>query len=287
MGGSMKPIQTISQSPLIYTEKQQEDEIRSEDGLAVSEEVYWDKYYEYCGDSDFSYEWNNGYLEEKPVSDYLNILMYQWFVDLLRRFLEVRPIAKLLAVEMGFRLALPGKTAIRKPDLAVVLETNPVKLNLTDHSYAGIYDLCVELLSDTTLRDIQRDTVEKKLEYATIGVKEYFILDARGSEMAFYRRNIQGKYEHIPSQGKDVIRSEVLPGFQFRISDLYRQPSLKALSEDSIYREFILVGYQAEKRRADQAEKLLMLERQSKEQEKQRADRLAEKLRSMGISPES
>ncbi|MCP4109136.1 MAG: hypothetical protein GY749_27005, partial [Desulfobacteraceae bacterium] len=39
----------------------------SEDGLAVSEDEYWEKYYEH---PDFSYEWNNGYLEERPVSDY-------------------------------------------------------------------------------------------------------------------------------------------------------------------------------------------------------------------------
>ncbi len=38
----------------------------SEDGLHVSENEYWEKYYEH---PDFNYEWNNGALEEKPMAD--------------------------------------------------------------------------------------------------------------------------------------------------------------------------------------------------------------------------
>lgn len=49
-------------------------------GLMVSEADYWENYYE---NSDVVYEWNNGYLEEKPVSDKSTILMYQWFLELL------------------------------------------------------------------------------------------------------------------------------------------------------------------------------------------------------------
>ncbi len=40
---------------------------RSADGLRVSEAEYWQTYYH---DPDFTYEWNNGILEEKPMADY-------------------------------------------------------------------------------------------------------------------------------------------------------------------------------------------------------------------------
>jgi hypothetical protein len=53
-----------------------------------------------------------------------------------------------------------------------------------------------------------------------------------------------------------------LPGFQFRIADLYRQPSLIEMAEDPLYSDFILPEYLAEKRRAE---------------------RLAAKLRELGI----
>ena len=61
----------------------------SADGLRVSEETYWQDYYL---EADIHYEWNNGRLEEKPVSDYETYLVYAWFVELLRHFLRARPI---------------------------------------------------------------------------------------------------------------------------------------------------------------------------------------------------
>ncbi|MCP4110502.1 MAG: hypothetical protein GY749_34100 [Desulfobacteraceae bacterium] len=64
---------------------------RSEDGLAVSEEEYWEKYYEH---DDIIYEWNNGYLEEKPVSDYQGYLTYDWLYTVLRHYLMVYPIGE-------------------------------------------------------------------------------------------------------------------------------------------------------------------------------------------------
>ncbi len=167
----------------------------------------------------------------------------------------------------------------RIPDLGVVLNSNPKSLHLRDRSYAGIFDLCIEALSDSTLRETKRDTVVKKGEYQTIGVREYYILDSKGRDTAFYRYNRKGKYEHIPPESGDIIRSGVLPGFQFRISDLYQQPSLTDMTEDELYRSFVLPFYQAEKQRAESLEKKLSIE-------KQRADRLEAKLRELGISVE-
>jgi len=94
----------------------------------VTETEYWDKYYEH---TDAIYEWNNGLLEDKPVSDHENTLMYLWFVELLREFLRVHRVANLTALEMGFRLNLPDKTVIRRPDLGVVLTTTRHHFNPT------------------------------------------------------------------------------------------------------------------------------------------------------------
>lgn len=238
------------------------EEQRSKDGLRVSEEVYWADYYE---DPNFCYEWNDGILEEKPLPDYEQVQQYGWFQQLLRCFLEVHPIAKMLYLEMGFRLKLPQKIAIRKPDLFVVRHDNPVPLGDNERSYRGICDVCVEALSDSTKKEIERDTRQKKQEYELAGVHEYYILDARGAYTTFLRRTPRGNYTQlVPDRG--VIRSAVLPGFQFRIADLYRQPSLLDLSADEVYQGFVWREYQ---------------------QEKARADRLAAKLRQLGIDEEA
>ena len=234
-------------------------------GLAVTEDVYWERYYD---TADVSYEWNNGFLEEKPVSDYRTVTIYGWFLVLLRAYLEVNPIAKLLFLETGFRLALSGKTTIRKPDLFVVRNDNPVPLRAGDRSFRGICDLCVEALSDSTKAEVERDTVVKKQEYALIGVKEYYILDW-DEQMAFYRRTPAGVYEPIQPDAEGVLRSEVLPGFQFRVADLYTLPSLESLADDPIYHHFVLLKYQAVREEAAA--------------ERARAERYAAKLRELGI----
>ncbi len=69
----------------------------------VTEAEYWEKYYEY---PDITYEWNNGYLEEKSVSDYLTFSSYKWFWKLLEHYLTTKPIAKTVGLETGFSLSL-------------------------------------------------------------------------------------------------------------------------------------------------------------------------------------
>lgn len=272
------------------------DEPASLHGQYVTEEEYWERYYE---KSDVSYEWNNGILEEKPVPDYRRVTMYRWFQQILHCFLETNPIGKMLFLEVGFRLALAGKTTIRKPDLFVVRDDNPISLLETDLSYKGICDLCVESLSISSREEMERDTVVKKEEYAEVGVREYYILDP-DDKTAFYRLNPAGEYETIPQDAEGVIHSEVLPGFRFRVDDLFLKPSLETLAEDPIYRPFVLLKYQAARQqveiareRADAAEERAYVAEERADaaevraaEEKARADRLAAMLRQLGIEEE-
>lgn len=234
-------------------------------GLRVSEAVYWRDYYL---ESDIHYEWNDGRLEEKPVSDYETYLVYAWFTDLLRRFLSVHPIASMVALEMGFRLPLPHKTVIRKPDLGVVTKTNPQPLLPLDCSYHGIFDLCIEALSDRERGGIERDTVTKKQEYARAGVREYYLLHRDEGRLAFFTRDDRGIY--VPMDRVDgVVHSLVLPGFRFRIQDLLQQPTLDGLRDDPLYWDFVLPGWQ-------QAERTAREEAEARQQAEQRAEKEAE-----------
>lgn len=242
-------------------------------GLHVSEALYWEKYY-HAPDSaaDFSYEWNNGVLEVKPMPDPLQYRLYAWFVALLHAYLEVHPVAQTMALEMGFRLAMTDAVTIRKPDLLVVRHDSPQPLDLYDRSYSGICDLCIESLSDSAASEVVRDTQVKKREYAAVGVREYFLLDAKGVHTSFNRLTGGGVYTEIEPDSAGVIGSEVLPGFRFRVADLYRRPSLLELADDEVYQDYVMLAYQQERARA--------------EQEHARAERLAAKLRELGIDEE-
>jgi hypothetical protein len=268
------------------------------DGLPVSEADYWEHYY--LG-HDVTYEWNNGVLEEKGVSDHLTFRAFDWFVQLLIEFLRARPIAERVGLEMGFRLRLPDKTVIRRPDYGVVLHDNPVPLQGLDPSYRGIFDLCLEGVSTSSRIMQERDTVVKKAEYAAGGVREYYLLHHTPELRAFYRLTDRGIYEPIPATSEGVIGSAVLPGFRWRLADLDRQPPLEALVADPVYRDFVLLNVQRERKRteqaerqaareqvrAEQAERQAEQERVRAEQERVRAERLANRLRALGLDPDA
>jgi len=229
------------------------------DNLKVSEEIYWEDYYQY---PDRNFEWKNGYLEEKIAGCYKNISLAAWLDFIIKCFLQTYPIAKVVQLGFAFRMVLSTGISIRKPDFAIVLNNNPIILNDEDISYKGIFDLCIESLSDSTKEGIIIDTIDKKNEYCNSGVKEYYIIDGTGKEMAFYRLNNKGKYDNIEPVCGDIIKSEVLPGFQFRISDFYKRTSIIEITNDEIYRDFMFPYYQVEKKRVERTEKNLELEKQ-------------------------
>ncbi|EDN69964.1 conserved hypothetical protein [Beggiatoa sp. PS] len=286
--------------------------------LKITQAEYWDEYY---NAPDVTYEWNNGELEEKGVSDVVTVLTYKWFWELLEHYLRIHPIAESVLLFMGFNLTLPQKTAIYRPDLGVVLNSNPVPLKPEDRNYKGTYDLCVEAISDSKPKDIKRDTIDKKADYAKGGVKEYYILDGHDRYTEFYRLNQSGIYVPIQRLPGEIIQSTVLPGFQFRAADLFTKPSLDKMIDDLVYQDFVLPEYreakqkakaekqarqlaeaqiraekearQAEKQGRQLAEVQIRAEKEARQAEKkarqqaeQRAERLAKQLRVLGINPD-
>ncbi|NEX17952.1 MAG: hypothetical protein C1943_15370 [Halochromatium sp.] len=244
-------------------------------GTRVSEADYWAQYYEH----ENGYEWNNGVLEVKPVSDALTTWIYQWLLGLFRLYLDSHHNARLTCLEFGFRLSLPNKVAIRKPDLGLVLDSNPQPLADLDRSYQGTFDLCVEALSDSSPAEIRRDTEQKHDEYQAAGVPEYYIIHHDPRWQLFYRRNAFGLYEPIPREA-GLIRSAILPGFRFRLEDLSRQPSPEAMLEDPVYAPFVLPNWQRDRQaraqaeqRAATAERLAEQERREKDHERAEKER--------------
>ena len=238
-----------------------------DDGRYVTLEEYWARWYENpYRDIDVSYEWNNGRLEAKPPHSAPQLVLCNWFLDLLRRYISTHAIAKLINLETGFVLTMEDpaepsgqREAVRKPDIGVILKSNPAPWGGVDQRhFGGVCDMVVEAVSDSTLAEVLRDTEEKRRDYALAGVKEYYILDPSGEHMRFYRLISGGQYEEIQPDAEGVIGSEVLPGLQFRMVDMERQPDLVELALDDVYSGYVLPKLQiainrakAEAQRAD------------------------------------
>ncbi|MCP4699222.1 MAG: Uma2 family endonuclease, partial [Gammaproteobacteria bacterium] len=212
---------------------------------------------------------HNGYLEERPVSDQATYLTHQWFLELLRYYLQVHPIAQTTGLGMGFRMALPDEINIRRPDTGVVFNDNPVPLLLYDNCYNGIFDMCIEAVSDSTDKTIERDTVTKKEEYAKGGVREYYILDGNKEHTCFYRLSARGGfYIPVKTTKNGLVKSKVLPGFQFRVTDLYDRPSQRDMIEDDVYKGFVSRDYSEAKQQAREERKA----RQKESKARQKAE---------------
>jgi Uma2 family endonuclease len=292
----------LKEDDLYIKDKEMESERVSEHGKYVTEEEYWENYYEH---PDFKYEWVDGRLEEVGVSNIATYSMFKWLRMLLELYLDTTKAGMFVDHEFGFRLNIGGKISVRIPDLAVVLSDNPTKFKDSDSSFKGTYDLCIEAISEETIRDIKRDTKDKVIAYQTVGVKEYYILHDEGKYLLFYRRNKFGVFDQIQPINGDIISSDVLKGFSFRISDLFRQPSLEEIVEDEMYSKFALPVYKKQKQiaeserqkaemeriRAETEQQIAESERQKAEMERiraelaeEKAERLAAKLRELGIS---
>jgi len=236
--------------------------LQSDAGLMVSESEYWENYYH---DTEVRYEWNNGRLEVKDMPTHISIVCVNFLLDCIEQYLISNPIATLITYDHAFTLKAQKTKTIRRPDYAVILKSNPVQMLPGDYSYSGTYDICVELLSDTKKQYITKDTVTRKKEYANANVSEYFIVDInKQKHTAFYRLNQNGTYVKIKSQN-GVIQSTVLPGFQFRIEDIYRHPNLIDLIDDDVYKNYMLLDYQKERQEKEKVRKEKEIIRKEKE----------------------
>ncbi len=139
----------------------------------ISEAEYWEKYY--VDLDDHQYEWNNGSLEEKPMTDYVSYTRYNWLVTLLKEYLTVRPLAKIIGLEMGCRLALPHQVAIRKPDLGLVLNSNPVPLGPFDQSYCFSFPRSAWECRWDAPRPLPRRRASRRHSHAERGNEKYVI----------------------------------------------------------------------------------------------------------------
>ena len=251
-----------------------------DEGRRVTLEEYWDKWYENpYPDIDVSYEWNNGILEAKPLANAPQVELGFWFLFLLGQYLYTHNIAQLINLETGFVLTMEDasepsgiRKAVRKPDIGIILNSNPIPWGRVDQrSFAGVCDAVVEFISDSTQVEVLRDTKEKRRDYALAGVQEYYILDPTGEHMHFFRLTSNRQYEEIQPDAGEVIRSQLLPGFQFRLRDLYGLTELEELALDEVYRGYVLLKYQESVAARQQAEQKAADEAAARQQAEQKA----------------
>ncbi len=118
----------------------------------------------------------------------------------------------------------PGK--IREPDILFVAREHSDRIG--EQAY-GPPDLVVEVLSPGTRRT---DRLDKTVEYARAGVREYWIVDPHGQAVEVFILR-EGAYELLGKwdRGEEAC-SEVLAGFKIAVDEVFvEKPSQEDHSE--------------------------------------------------------
>lgn len=172
-----------------------------------------------------------------------------WFVELARGYLvvsEVPSISHAMVVNaisrflrqydvthegviyailegMNCKVLIPTRESERHPDFAIYL-TAPTEPRNRTAWRTWMPELIIEVVSESS-RD--RDYTEKREEYWTLGVKEYWIVDPKLKQILVLRRG-RSKWLEKKLGPADSCETKLLPGFQMPCKAVF-----EAAGEDS------------------------------------------------------
>jgi Uma2 family endonuclease len=114
-----------------------------------------------------------------------------------------------------------GDKAAREPDLMIVLNAHRERIKPT--YLDGIADIVVEIVSPERG---ERDHGTKYIEYETIGVPEYWLIDPIRREADVYVLGEDQHYHRSVPDNQSSIVSSVLSGFALKPSILWQETLL-------------------------------------------------------------
>ncbi len=161
----------------------------------------------------YHYELSRGFITVSQVAKFYDALI----VALVRNHLIAHQLANpgdiyLILSGMECKLLIPEWDSERHPDIAVYL-TKPKGPKNSTLWRRWFPELAIEVVSE---RSTDRDYIEKREEYWTLGVKEYWIVDSKRQRVVVLRR---GKSDWIEKRlsAEDVITTKLLPRFALPI----------------------------------------------------------------------
>jgi Uma2 family endonuclease len=128
------------------------------------------------------------------------------------------------------KLLVPQWESERHPDVSVYL-TRPKGRNASKDNKVWrrwLPELVVEVVSE---RSVDRDYIDKRDEYWDLGIKEYWIVDARREQAVILRR---GKSDWIEKRvgPEGVITTKLLPGFELPFKAILEAAAQAELDEE-------------------------------------------------------
>ena len=160
---------------------------------------------------DESGELVHGVLVEEEAADWIHETAVGWLIALLRAW----------AISRGGRVAasglkyLLGKGRGRKPDVSVLLAGSRPPPGRGAMRRAP--DIMIEVVSPNP-RDVRRDRLEKRAEYATFGARWYWLVEPATRMLEIYELGPDGRY--VVVLGAEGGRIDAVPGCEGLVLNL-------------------------------------------------------------------
>jgi len=156
-------------------------------------------------------EFVNGELVEEEVPSILHEIIVRWLIRTLDVWAAPRDYP-VFGSELKIRVS---RGVGRKPDVSMYAQGTRLRGNAAIARKPPL--LIVEVLSPQT-RDVKRDRLEKRLEYAKFGVQHYWLVDPEARIFEFLSIGSNGRWvDAVESASEGQVK---IPAFEDLILDL-------------------------------------------------------------------
>lgn len=158
----------------------------------------------------FHYELSRGFITVSEVANFGHVYLVMFIRDAFTAYRFAHPeLIKAVLTGMDCKLLIPEWDSERHPDVAVYFTLPKGPKNRTMWR-KWIPDITIEVVSEGSA---DRDYVTKRQEYWTLGIKEYWIVDAKRKHVIVLRRGKSDWIENRLGPG-EVCTTKLLPGFK-------------------------------------------------------------------------
>ena len=158
-----------------------------------------------------------GYLVVSEVANYLHAMQIIAITRLLWQYEATHPgVIHAILGSMECKLLIPEFHSERYPDISVYLTAPKGRLDRTLWR-RWIPELVIEVVSENS-RD--RDYTEKRDEYWKLGVKEYWIVDAKLHQVLILKRG-RTQWTEKTLHAEDAGETKLLPGLKMLCREVF------------------------------------------------------------------
>ncbi|MEG4396320.1 Uma2 family endonuclease [Microcoleus sp. BROC3] len=236
--------------------------------ITSTQKLTFEEYLNYQGESGVCYELYRGNLIEMPTPTAIHIKICEFLVYQFRRFFAAHNLPIVAIVTTAVRTE---ENSSRIPD--VVICTHSLWEQVCAQPGSAVLDFEEKplLVIEVTSQNWRDDYIRKRAEYDLIDIPEYWIVDPNQPKIRVCSRpENEGSYSHQEFLPGQQVQSVQFAEFILSVNQVLCPP----LVEDLIREE------QAQLQQLEQQNQQL---EQQVNAERQRAERLAQRLREMGI----